>query len=153
MLNEKSRIRRGRGGHNKLSAAEHVRRGTYRFDRHGPVTQRFDRSGEPIIESETISDRDADALLDGLPEGDREVAEALLFGYWWWPADRRVALIALSRSHARLERLEAAKRPNAAAIVAERANVSAFMQLLGFTPDDLAQARAKLREAYRQMEA
>jgi hypothetical protein len=152
VLNDKLKRNR-RGGHNRLTPQEHARRGTYRRDRHGPLTQRFDRKGEPIVESETISDRDADALLDGLPEGDREVAEALLFGYWWWPEDRRVALIALSRSHARLERLEAARRPNTAAIVAERANVSAFLQLLGFTPQDLAEARETLREAYRKMEA
>jgi hypothetical protein len=116
------------------------------------VTQRFDRNGVPVIESETISDADTDALLDGMPEGDREVAEALLFNYWWWPEHRRVALIALSRSHAHLERLEAARRPNHEAIAAERANVGAFMQLLGFTPGDIAQARADLREAYQKME-
>src|SRR5688572_10955464 len=107
----------GRGGHNKISVQEHRRRGTYRKDRHGKPEQRYGRDGHPIIEEDCISDRDTDALLDALPEGEREVAEALLFVYWNWPQPNRVALIALSRAAARLERLEAAKRPNHTAIV------------------------------------
>jgi hypothetical protein len=142
-----------RGGHNRLSAHEHVRRGTFRTDRHGARGPRRDRNGEIIIESETISDRDTDLLLDSLPEGEREVAEAMLYRYWNWPEENRVALIGLSRAVARLERLEAARRPNHAGIVAERANVATFLQLLQTSPDDLADARAQLREAYRKMEA
>jgi hypothetical protein len=142
-----------RGGHNRISVQEHIRRGTYRKDRHGLRAQRYDRDGLPVVEEECISDRDTDLLLDSLPEGvTREVAEALLYRYWHWPEPKRVALIALSRAVARLERLEAANRPNRAGIVAERASVSTFLQLLEMTPDDLAGARAQLREGYAAQE-
>lgn len=115
----------GRGGHNKVSISEHLRKKTYRPSRHrrlmpsNTATQRHDINGDPIDERLCVSDAQRRRTLAGLPAGARRIAEDALDTYWDWPAEARSMLRSYALSMHRITVLESAKRVNRAAVRTE----------------------------------
>src|ERR1041385_4244473 len=89
----------GSGGHNKLSAAEHQRRGNFQPSRHRMPFVRGDET--PVSEDERRR------VLAGLTGESREIAAGILKTVDWWPARGRDYLI----SHLRIVALELADDP------------------------------------------
>jgi hypothetical protein len=115
----------GRGGHNRISIAEHLRKKSYRPSRHSrllpshPTMQRYDRLGDPIDERLCVSDAQRRRTLAGLPTGARRIAEDALDTYWDWPAEALSMLRSYALSMHRVTVLESAKRVNRTAVRTE----------------------------------
>ena len=86
------------GGHNKISIEEHLARGTYRQDRHGP------RDSDRVV---MVTRAERQRVLKGLTPGARVVASRLLASYGNWNAAMFEVLRAYALSCDRLEQLQA----------------------------------------------
>ncbi len=85
----------GSGGHNRLSAAEHVVRGTFRPDRHGA------RAGD--VANVPLSRAGRRRALAGLAGIARHLAGELLDAYGPWDAASIMTLRQYAQAAARLE--------------------------------------------------
>jgi hypothetical protein len=102
------------GGHNAISIAEHLRKGTYRPARHAGRT---DPPELPVTPAERRR------VLDGLtPEG-RRIAAALLDAYGDWDASGLATLRSYAASCARLRVLEDAPGDGRQLYAEIRANI------------------------------
>ena len=106
------------GGHNRVSAKEHLRRGTYRADRHGPATS------DQVQPASATERRRA---LAGLPPGARAVVSRVLATYGnWSPLD----LLLLRQYALSCERLEGLQTTGGPTLHAElRVNLSLSKRL------------------------
>lgn len=89
-------VRGKSGGHNALSLADHLHRGTFRADRHLPKSA---SSPQPL------SPEDRRRTLHGLTPAERRIVERLLEAYEDWDAGSLLLLRHFARSTARLEEL------------------------------------------------
>jgi|SRR5581483_1296504 len=94
----------GSGGTNRLTAEEHIVRGTFRRDRHGP--QPTPPPAPPV------SGADRRRLLRGLSAEARRIVIALLESYDGWDASSLSTLRAYGQSCARVVSLEAVGGPD-----------------------------------------
>jgi hypothetical protein len=91
----------GRGGYNRLSLEQHALRGTFRRDRHGPLTE-APRASAPV----TPADRRR--TLRGLSAPARLMAARLLVDFSGWDSASLETLRAYVQSCERLEQLQQA---------------------------------------------
>jgi hypothetical protein len=114
----------------RLSDAEHARRGNFRPDRQvgaGATSddQEFDVNGEPIDPRQQVNEADRMRVLRALPPVAKQIAEALLDTFWNFHPSAQFTLRCYVLSCARLEALQTARPPQPAKIHAEiAANVA-----------------------------
>ena len=90
---------RGSGGHNAVSIAEHLARGSYRANRHSERAARESAEVVPVAAAERRR------VLTGLPAEGRRVAAGLLDAYDGWDTASLATLRQYAISCARLAEL------------------------------------------------
>ena len=120
---------RGSGGHNAVSIAEHLARGTFRPGRHG---ERAARESAEVVPMTPQARRRA---LAGLSREARAIASALLDEFSGWDGASLQLLRAFAEASARLDKLQADPNADPKDVRAEVRAVVALYRALDLESD------------------